>query len=123
MVVDAENSVLPFFLTPNYISDRSSNRAAAYNGQKEYQKAIDDSDDAIGLIPTYVNAYINRSLAYYHQHKYQQAIADYDKALELDPNNANAYHNRALAYTRLGHQQAAQANQRKAAALSQRQLR
>ena len=74
----------------------------------QYQRAIQDHDEALNLDPKLALAYYNRGLAYGRLGRYQRAIQDFDEAIRLDPLLAVAYANRALAYTELGRDAQAQ---------------
>jgi tetratricopeptide (TPR) repeat protein len=51
----------------------------------EYQKAIEDYDQAITLNPQYARAFYNRGATYRKLGKKEKAIEDFKKAQELDP--------------------------------------
>jgi curved DNA-binding protein CbpA len=73
-----------------------------YGEQGDYQKEIEQYDEAIRLDPQFVNAYYNRGVAYGYLGQYEREIQDYDEAIRLNPQFAKAYNNRGLAYTDLG---------------------
>ena len=50
----------------------------------EYQRAIEDLDEAIRLDPQAAIAYNNRSAAYRPLGEYQRAITDYDVAISSE---------------------------------------
>ncbi len=84
-------------------------RADIYLSKKEYDKAIQDFNQAISLAPNYQPAYLGRAWSFHglgkkRQDKMQinQAIRDYDRAIELDPKQAITYLNRGIAYNFLG---------------------
>jgi tetratricopeptide (TPR) repeat protein len=68
-----------------------SNRAIAFSGTGEHDKAIADCTQAIGIDSQYAPAYVNRGNAYQANGKYGNAIADFDEALRLDPEDALPY--------------------------------
>ena len=68
-----------------------NNRGVAYHLQGQYQRAIQDFDQAIRLQPDNAIAYNNRGGDYGRMGQTQRAILDFDKAIELDPDNAEAY--------------------------------
>ncbi len=79
-----------------------NNSANQYYDQKQYERAIQDFDQAIKLDRDYKVAYYNRGNAHRALGKYERAIQDYDMAIKLDPNFKQVYSNRGLAYLALG---------------------
>ena len=73
-----------------------------YAEQGDYEKAIEQFDEAVRLDPQDAKAYGNRGSAYSALGKYQQAIQDYDEAIRLRPQLAGAYYIRGLIYGELG---------------------
>jgi tetratricopeptide (TPR) repeat protein len=71
------------------------NRAFAWNGKKDYDRAIADCDQAIRLNPNDALAFQNRGCAWNGKRDYGRAIADFTQAIKLDPNYALAYQNLA----------------------------
>ena len=53
----------------------------AYHYLGQYERAIEDYDQALEINPQLAEAYNNRGLAYLGQ--YERAIEDYDQALEI----------------------------------------
>src|SRR5262245_41851800 len=56
-----------------------NNRGSAYNDKREYTRAIQDLDQAIGLDPNLAPAFNNRGLAYAGKREYDRAIQDFDQ--------------------------------------------
>ena len=83
------------------ISGGYSLRAQALVGSKQFEKAIEDFDEAIKHNPNYANVYRDRGNAYRNLKQYERAIEDYNKAIELDPEYALAYNNRGIAFRNL----------------------
>jgi tetratricopeptide (TPR) repeat protein len=79
-----------------------SNRGNAYNEKEDYDRAIQDYDQAIRLKPNHAPTFSNRGVAYGRKGDYDRAIQDYDQAIRLNPNNADAFSNRGAAYVRKG---------------------
>ena len=79
-----------------------SDRGASYDGLSQYERAIEDYDEAIRLDPNDPLAYSNRGTTYDALGQYSRAIEDYDEAIRLNPNYAMAYYNRGAAYGDLG---------------------
>ena len=74
---------------------------------KNYQKAIEHSNKAIELLPTFTGAYVNRGGSYLMLGDKDKAMADFNKSIELgtasnDPYLANCYFNRGTLYCGLG---------------------
>ena len=59
------------------------NRGVSYADLGEYERAIEDYDEAIRLDPQSARAYINRGNAYDGLGKSEEAERDYAKAKEL----------------------------------------
>ena len=68
----------------------------AINSSQDYNRALDDIEQAIRLLPNQPGLYINRAFLRYQLDSYNGAMADYDYALTLDPLNRTALFNRAL---------------------------
>jgi lipoprotein NlpI len=62
-----------------------------------YERAIQDYDQAIRLNPSSALAYNNRGRANHLKEDYAQAISDYGAAINLDPDYPLAFYNRGLA--------------------------
>jgi lipoprotein NlpI len=79
-----------------------SDRGIAYARKGQYDRAIEDLDQAIRLNPNYAAAFSNRGLAYVRKGQYDRAIEDLDQAIRLNPNYAAAFNNRGSAYSAEG---------------------
>ncbi|MFI5073143.1 MAG: tetratricopeptide repeat protein [Terriglobales bacterium] len=73
-------------------------RGWAYYRTGEYDKALQDFNQAIHLKPDYAYAFNNRGLVYYKLGNYDRAIEDFNQAVLLKPDFATAFDNRGLAY-------------------------
>jgi tetratricopeptide (TPR) repeat protein len=74
------------------------NRGVAYRRKGEYERALQDYEQAIRLNPSNATAYNNRGIIYRIKGEYGRAIADYDEAIWLKNGDfPAAYYNRALA--------------------------
>jgi tetratricopeptide (TPR) repeat protein len=60
----------------------------------EYDRSIEDLDQAIRLNPYFFPAYNNRGYAHDGNAEYEAAIADYSAAIRLKPDLAEGYNNR-----------------------------
>jgi lipoprotein NlpI len=100
------NRVLEAGAAPEKSTPRSAPKDAlvfnksgdAYRSKGDYDRAIQDYNEAIRLNPNYAAAFNNRGIAYRSKRDYNQAIADYDQAIKLSPNNAAFLNNRGNAY-------------------------
>lgn len=79
-----------------------NNRALTYHNLGQYQRAVEDYDQAIRLNPQDATAYSNRGAAYRGLGQHERAIEDLDEAIRLNPQLAVAYDNRGNAYLGLG---------------------
>jgi tetratricopeptide (TPR) repeat protein len=83
---------------PPTTSDAFYNRGLGYYTRREYDRAIQDFDEAIRRNPKYANAFCNRGAAYQTKREYDRAIADYDEAIRLNPKDADTLALRATKY-------------------------
>jgi tetratricopeptide (TPR) repeat protein len=77
-------------------------RAMAFLGQGEFNRAIAESTRAVELDPTLALAFINRGHAHRKQGELDLAIADLTNAIELDPTLKSGFHNRGTAHLQQG---------------------
>jgi tetratricopeptide (TPR) repeat protein len=77
-------------------------RANAYYEKGEYDRAIEDYDQAIRLNPKHADAFSNRGVAYSRKGDYDRAIENYNEAIRLNPKHAGALYGRGNAYRRKG---------------------
>jgi tetratricopeptide (TPR) repeat protein len=75
-------------------------RALAAKGQ--FDRAIQDFDQAIRLDPGFPDAFNFRGVAQVGEGQFERAIADFDQAIQRDANYAIAIYNRGLAAQNLG---------------------
>jgi ABC-type multidrug transport system ATPase subunit len=66
--------------------------------RKDYDGAIAQYTEALGLQPDNAEAHFNRGIAYRHKGDNDRAIADYTEAIRLEPDDAEAYYNRGIAH-------------------------
>ena len=78
------------------------NRGLAYRGEGDYDRAIQNYDEAIRINPEAADAYNSRGDAYHGKGDYDQAIRDYDEAIRIDSQDADAYNSRGVAYHGMG---------------------
>ena len=72
-------------------------RGNAWHGKGEYDKAVEDYNQAILLKPNYALVFSNRGNTRTQKGEYEKAFTDFYEALRLDPNNQHAIRNLALA--------------------------
>jgi tetratricopeptide (TPR) repeat protein len=74
-------------------------RGNAWLDKKEYDKAIEDFNEAIRLEPRNadMNAFHSRGIAWFWKKEYDNAIQDFGEAIRLDPKEALYYFKRGLA--------------------------
>jgi tetratricopeptide (TPR) repeat protein len=77
-------------------------RGAAYSNKGEFDRAIQDYDQAIKLNPNRAAAFYNRGIDYRNKGQTDRAIQDYDQAIKLDPSFAQFFNNRGSAYHHKG---------------------
>ena len=92
-------------------------RGLIYQGEKQYQQAIEDFTAANGLTPQKVEPLLGRATSYLAIDKAKEAAADLDEAVQADPNSAPAWSARGQAYERLGDKAKAAASYGRAIAI------
>jgi tetratricopeptide (TPR) repeat protein len=75
-----------------------NNRGIAYDDKGDYDRAIQDFNEAIQLDPNDETAYYDRGYAYNKKGDYDRAIQDFNEAIHLNPNFEIAYYGRGNAY-------------------------
>jgi tetratricopeptide (TPR) repeat protein len=75
-----------------------NNRGVAYRLKAEYDKAIEDFNEAIRLRPQSPTTFNNRAVAYRNKGDLDHALADYNEAIRLNPNYIAALYNRGLLF-------------------------
>jgi tetratricopeptide (TPR) repeat protein len=84
------------------LAEAFGKRGLAYRLKGEYDRAIQDYNQAIKLNAKSAAAYNNRGVAYDHKGEYDRAIQDYDQAIKLKPDFAAALDNRCWARAVVG---------------------
>jgi tetratricopeptide (TPR) repeat protein len=74
-------------------------RGLAYAHKGDYDRAIQDYDQALGLDPAFAYPFYGRGWVYARKGNYDHAIQDYDQALRLNPDLAVALRGRGTAFT------------------------
>jgi len=70
----------------------------ASNDKGDYDRAIQNYDEAIRLDPKSADAFAGRGSAYLLKGDYDRAIQDYNEAIRLNPKSASAFNGRGAAY-------------------------
>jgi len=78
-------------------------RGLGYADQGQYQRAIQDYNDALIIKSDFAEAYSNRANAFGAIGQRERAFHDFDRAIRLRPNYADAYYNRGILYKEIGH--------------------
>jgi tetratricopeptide (TPR) repeat protein len=78
------------------------NRGITYDNKGNYDRAIQNLDEAIRLNPNNAKAFADRGADYNKKGDYDRAIQDLNQAIRLNPSNDNAFYNRARAYDNKG---------------------
>jgi tetratricopeptide (TPR) repeat protein len=79
-----------------------NNRGVAFRSNGELDRAIEDYDQAIHLMPDYFVAINNRGVALMAKGELDRAIADFDRAIQLKPDYLAAFGARAAAFGHKG---------------------
>jgi tetratricopeptide (TPR) repeat protein len=79
------------------LSSSYNNRGAAFVEKRDYDRAIQDYNEAIRLNPNAANSFYGRGVAYNRKGDFDRAIQDQNEAIRLNPNFAVAYDARGRA--------------------------
>jgi len=89
--VRAANPTKWSVVAPHSSGPAKSKRSAAYKHKGDYDRAIQDYDQALRLNPAYAAALYGRGLAYAQKGDHDRATQDYDQSLRIDSNFANTF--------------------------------
>lgn len=64
-----------------------SNRSAAFNALKDYERALKDAQSVIRMKPNWVKGWARLAVAHFGLHQYSHAKEAYNQALELEPDD------------------------------------
>jgi tetratricopeptide (TPR) repeat protein len=84
--------------TQEHIIRAFSDRGGAYLRKREYDRAIQDLDQAVRRDPNYAPAFQSRGTAYSLKGEYERAIGDFNQAIRLDPKSATSFYARGGVY-------------------------
>jgi tetratricopeptide (TPR) repeat protein len=84
------------------LAEAFNNRGVGYRLKGDYDRAIQDYNQAIKLNAKFATAYNNRGVAHDKKGEYDRAILDYDQAIKLKP-SAGGYFNRGNAHLGKSH--------------------
>jgi tetratricopeptide (TPR) repeat protein len=88
--------------TPENLARAFFYRGRARAAHSQFDRAIQDFDQAVRLDPGFPDAFNFRGVAWLGKGQFERAIADFDQAIHLDANYAIAIYNRGLAAQNLG---------------------
>jgi tetratricopeptide (TPR) repeat protein len=84
--------------TPQGLVAVFNSRGNVHLNNRNFDRAIDDYNEAIRIDPKYAIGFHNRGLAYLRKGRLDPAIEDFGAAIRLNPKYTSAFINRALAY-------------------------
>ena len=77
-------------------------RGEAFEGNGQWDRAVEDYSTAISLDPKYGSAYLNRGSVFFAQGQLDRALEDFNATITLQPDSADAYVNRGNTYFKKG---------------------
>lgn len=87
------------------------NRGIVLTALEEYQKALNDYNESLKLMPELPQAWNGKGNLYYLADRYDDAIAAYERALELNlPERHVAYYNLGITFEKMGDKATAERN-------------
>jgi len=86
---------------PYIMSIVHNHRGMVYFALSEYEKALDDFNNAIQANPKNARAYTNRGLVYRMKEKYDKALEDFNTSVSIDALYVDGYFNRAQVHYEL----------------------
>jgi len=75
-----------------------NNRGNAHAARHDYDRALQDYDEALRLNPKFAGAMRNRGIVYTRKGDYDRAIRDFSEAARLDPDDPHAVIGRGLVH-------------------------
>ncbi len=92
-------AILSAQLTDAGLAAAYESRGGAYVNKNDFDHAIEDFNQAVGLAPDDPHAFGDRGFVYNRTRQYDLAIADLTRAIEIDPAAAEAWDARGIAYS------------------------
>lgn len=77
-------------------------RGLAYEKSNMYREAVEAYNEALGIKPDFIDAYINLGLLNYKIGRYPEAVDAYKHAVKINPDNLSAYNKLGAVYIILG---------------------
>ena len=96
--IDIYSAILNLKLDPAIFSLVYNHRGMALFALAEYQKGVEDFNNAIEYNAENTRAWSNRGLAYRVLEKFDQSLEDYDKSIEMSPQQYEGYWGRAQTF-------------------------
>jgi tetratricopeptide (TPR) repeat protein len=93
-----QSGLLTKLLPASTLSIMYDNRGTAYYNKGDYDRAIQDYDQAIRINPNGVSGYYSRGSAYYKKGDYDRVIQDLNEAIRLSPKDTSLYDLRGESY-------------------------
>jgi len=82
-------------------ADAHFQKGVTYANQGDYQKAIEEFNQALKVNSQYVDAYCGIGITNLNQKKYREAIEAFEKTIALNPERAIAYYLLGMAYEQI----------------------
>ena len=99
--------VILLFFGVSVYSARNSARehnisGLTYQSKQQYDKALEEFNQAIKLYSGYAEAYFNRGMIFYKKKDYPDSLTDLNRAIQLDSQYTEAYFERGMLYCEEG---------------------
>jgi len=89
-------------LSPAELATVYTNRGTAHRLLRQYDRALQDQEEAVRLNPRNSRAWHNRGVVLYYTGKFDLAIESFGRAIAIDDRFGLSYENRGFAYFRKG---------------------
>lgn len=101
-IVACTDVIMSAALTGEDVTHAYRLRGLAYRDANDYERAIEDFDEALRLQPGNASILFERAGTFTSLGEFSSAISDYDSCLAIDPANPRAFFQRGVVYYRLG---------------------